>query len=108
MGSLPYFSEAFPNRILFESLRDRHQGAGHADGNDEAPLVDRRVEGDVFPFIAMETQIAERLTASVQRRAMTQYISILAGQAKIGGVDLVASASPLLQRGSRGAPRSCC
>jgi hypothetical protein len=31
----------FPNRFLFESMRDRQQGAGHADGNDGARLVDR-------------------------------------------------------------------
>src|SRR3981081_1773940 len=34
-------SRGFPNRVLFESLRDRHQGAGHADENDGARLVDR-------------------------------------------------------------------
>jgi hypothetical protein len=39
--SLPCLSDGFPNRVLFESLRDRHQGAGHADGNDGARLVDR-------------------------------------------------------------------
>ena len=59
--------------------------------------IDRRIEGDVIPFAAVETQIAERLTASVQQRAMTQYVAILAGQAEIDGVDLVATASPLVQ-----------
>ena len=34
-------SRGFPNRVLFESLRDRHEGAGHADENDGARLVDR-------------------------------------------------------------------
>ena len=32
--------DGFPNRRLIESLRDRHQGAGHADGNDGAGLAD--------------------------------------------------------------------
>ena len=34
--SLLCVSDRFPNRLLFESLRDRHQGAGHADGDDGA------------------------------------------------------------------------
>jgi hypothetical protein len=33
--------DGFSNRRLFESLRDRQRGAGHADGNDGAGLADR-------------------------------------------------------------------
>lgn len=59
--------------------------------------IDHRIEGDVIPFAAVGTQISEQLTVSVQQRAMTQYVAILAGQAEIDGVDLVAAASPLVQ-----------
>jgi hypothetical protein len=38
--SLVCISDGFPNRRLIESLRDRHQGAGHAYGNDGARLAD--------------------------------------------------------------------
>jgi transposase len=37
--SLTCVSDGFPNRDLFESLRDRHQGAGHAYRNDGAGLL---------------------------------------------------------------------
>jgi hypothetical protein len=33
--------DGFPNRVWFESLHDRQKGAGHADSNDGARLVDR-------------------------------------------------------------------
>ena len=33
--------DGFPNRSLFESLRDRHQEAGHAYRDDGAGLADR-------------------------------------------------------------------
>ena len=51
----------------------------------------------MIPFADVETQIAGPLTASMQQQAMTQYVAILAGQAEVDGVDLVAAASPLVQ-----------
>jgi peptidyl-prolyl cis-trans isomerase C len=42
-------------------------------------------------------RIARRLSSSVEEKALRQYISLLAGQAEIDGVDLEASASPLVQ-----------
>src|SRR3954471_9257386 len=39
--SLACISQGLSNRSLFESLRDRHQEAGHAYRNDEAGLADR-------------------------------------------------------------------
>lgn len=59
--------------------------------------IDRRIEGDRIPFAAAAAQIGERLSASVERRAVLQYVTILAGQAEIDGVDLAAAASPLVQ-----------
>jgi len=59
--------------------------------------LDHRIEGQTLPFEAAHARIAEYLTESVQRRALAQYISILAGQANVAGVDLAASANPLVQ-----------
>jgi peptidyl-prolyl cis-trans isomerase C len=59
--------------------------------------VDRRIPGAALPFEAARPRIAERLQATVQQRALRQYVSVLAGQAQIEGVDLGASASPLVQ-----------
>jgi len=42
-------------------------------------------------------RIAERLAAAVEEKALRQYVSVLAGQAEVEGVDLAASASPLVQ-----------
>ncbi|MGH6958650.1 MAG: peptidylprolyl isomerase, partial [Caulobacteraceae bacterium] len=59
--------------------------------------VDRRVAGRIVPFDAVREKVAERLTSRVQRRALAQYIALLAGEAQIEGVDLVQASSPLLQ-----------
>jgi peptidyl-prolyl cis-trans isomerase C len=59
--------------------------------------IDRRVPGQAVPFEAVQDQIAERLAAQVQEVALRQYVSLLAGQAELSGVDLEAAASPLLQ-----------
>jgi len=42
-------------------------------------------------------QIAERLKASVEARALRQYVAILAGQAEIVGVELQGANTPLVQ-----------
>jgi peptidyl-prolyl cis-trans isomerase C len=59
--------------------------------------IDQTVLGNTLPFDAVRDQIAERLRAAVEERALQQYVSILAGQAQIVGVDLGAVASPLVQ-----------
>ena len=59
--------------------------------------VDQRIPGETLPFEAVREQIAERLKASVEQRALQQYVSILAGQAKIVGVDLQGAETPLVQ-----------
>lgn len=59
--------------------------------------VDRRIESDLIPFAAVAAQIAEELGAVVERRAMMQYVAILAGEAEIDGADLAAATSPLVQ-----------
>ena len=59
--------------------------------------VDRRVAGHQVPFEAVRETIAKRLRARVQRRALEQYVRVLAGQADVRGVDLGAVPTPLVQ-----------
>jgi peptidyl-prolyl cis-trans isomerase C len=59
--------------------------------------IDQRIPGKHLPFEMVRDQIAERLRSGVEQKALRQYVSVLAGQAKISGVDLAASASPLVQ-----------
>jgi peptidyl-prolyl cis-trans isomerase C len=59
--------------------------------------VDRRVEGRVIPFEAVRERIAAHLAERVQTRALAQYVHVLAGRARVEGVDLGATGSPLVQ-----------
>lgn len=59
--------------------------------------VDRRVPGRPLPFEAVHATIAERLRERVQKRALEQYVRVLAGRADVQGVDLGAAATPLVQ-----------
>ncbi len=58
--------------------------------------LDRRIEGRELPFEMARERIAEYLDETVRRRALQQYVSVLAGRATITGVDLAAS-GPLVQ-----------
>ncbi|MBU6487242.1 MAG: peptidylprolyl isomerase [Burkholderiales bacterium] len=59
--------------------------------------IERRVDGEAIPFESVEKDIAQFLEARVRSKAMQQYISILASQARIEGVDLGAADGPLVQ-----------
>lgn len=59
--------------------------------------VDRSIPGDVPPFEAVQTQVAEKLRNDVEERALRQYVSILASEAKIVGAHIEAATSPLVQ-----------
>ncbi len=59
--------------------------------------LQRRVEGADLPFEAVRDKISAYLAAAVERRAIAQYIAILAGRADIIGVDLGAAKTPLVQ-----------
>jgi peptidyl-prolyl cis-trans isomerase C len=59
--------------------------------------IDRYIPGETLPFETVKERVAERLKASVEERALRQYVSILAGQAEIVGVDLQGAPSPLVQ-----------
>ena len=59
--------------------------------------VDRREPGRRIPFDAAREKIAQRLRERVMHRALQQYVSVLAGQAQVLGVDLNAAATPLVR-----------
>jgi peptidyl-prolyl cis-trans isomerase C len=59
--------------------------------------LDRRIAGETLPFEAVRTRIASYLEERTWRRAVAQYIALVAGQARIAGFDLPAATSPLVQ-----------
>lgn len=59
--------------------------------------LDRRIEGRQLPFEMVHRRIADYLDEAVQRRALQQYVSILAGRAQLTGVDLSGAQGPLVQ-----------
>ena len=59
--------------------------------------LDRRIAGETLPFEAVQARIAIYLEERTWRRAVAQYIAVVAGQARIAGVDLPAATSPLVQ-----------
>ncbi|EKE78973.1 peptidylprolyl isomerase [Oceanibaculum indicum] len=87
----------------FEAALTRLEPGGMSAEPVETPYgahvirLDRCIEGRPVPFEAVREKIADYLAEAVWRRAAAQYVSILAGQAEITGVDLGASATPLVQ-----------
>lgn len=59
--------------------------------------IDRRVEGKSLDYQLVSDKIARYLDERVQRKALSQYIHYLAGEAEIEGIDLTGSDSPLMQ-----------
>lgn len=59
--------------------------------------LDRRIEGRTLPFEMVRVRIAAYLDESVRRRALQQYVSVLAGRAAVVGVDLAPATGPLVQ-----------
>lgn len=57
----------------------------------------RRAEGRQLPFEAVEQSIRSYLEEASYRRALAQYLSILAGQTDVEGVDLPMADGPLVQ-----------
>jgi peptidyl-prolyl cis-trans isomerase C len=58
-------------------------------------LLHHREPGQPLPFEALRSDIAVYLREQAQRRAISQYLWILTGEAEIEGIDLDAAASPL-------------
>jgi peptidyl-prolyl cis-trans isomerase C len=59
--------------------------------------LDRRIEGRQLPFDAVKDGIAGYLREHVWRRAVSQYLQLLVGQAEIRGIDLHGATTPLVQ-----------
>lgn len=57
----------------------------------------RRAEGKQLPFEAVEATIRDYLEEAATRKAVAQYLSILASQTTIVGVDLPIADGPLVQ-----------
>jgi peptidyl-prolyl cis-trans isomerase C len=59
--------------------------------------LDRRIEGRQLPFELVHERIADYLEDSVHRRALHQYVTILAGRAQVTGIDFGVASGPLVQ-----------
>lgn len=59
--------------------------------------LDHYAPGQLLPFELVRERIADYLTERVRRRALAQYVSVLAGRAEISGASFAASGSPLVQ-----------
>lgn len=91
--TVPEFDEA----VFAEGVRDILPKLVKTRYGFHIVAIDHRVPGEMLPFEAARPRIAERLTESVQSRALRQYVALLAGEAEIVGVDLDAAATPLVQ-----------
>lgn len=60
-------------------------------------LLDRRIAGETLPFDLIRPRIAAWLEAAVWSKAVSQYIAMLAGGARITGIDIGGTESPLVQ-----------
>jgi peptidyl-prolyl cis-trans isomerase C len=60
-------------------------------------LVHERAESQELPFEAVQEWIADYLKQSVWKRAVAQYIGILAGKAEVKGYTVKGSDTPLVQ-----------
>jgi len=59
--------------------------------------LDRKIAGRDLPFEHVAERIADYLQEASWRRAVAQYIKLLAGQAAIEGIDFEAASTPLVQ-----------
>jgi peptidyl-prolyl cis-trans isomerase C len=59
--------------------------------------LDRKIPGERLPFEFVGPRIAAWLEASAWSKAVSQYIAVLAGQAKIEGISLSGADGPLVQ-----------
>jgi peptidyl-prolyl cis-trans isomerase C len=59
--------------------------------------LDRRIDGRALPFETVRERIADYLAASVRRKALAQYVEILAGRATIVGISFDRAETPLVQ-----------
>ena len=57
----------------------------------------RRIDGSLLPFETVKSQIAAWLATAALQRGIHQYLQILVGRARIDGITLEGSATPLVQ-----------
>ena len=94
-----------PGQTVLEfeaALRGLEAGAIHPEPIESryglhVVRLDRRIEGRQMPFELVRDRIADYLEEAVHRRALRQYVTILAGRAQLTGVDFGATAGPLVQ-----------
>ncbi len=60
-------------------------------------VLDRKIDGETLPFEAVRNRIAAWLEAATWSKAVEQYISLLAGQADIQGIDIEGAQGSLVQ-----------
>lgn len=91
--TVPEFEKAIfrlgPIGLLRELVKTRH--------GFHIVAVDQRIPGKRLPFDMVVDEIADRLRAMVEEKALRQYISVLAGKADIQGADLNGTEIPLVQ-----------
>lgn len=59
--------------------------------------IDQRIEGRMLPFEQAKPRVRQLLLEGSTRRALRQYLLVLAAELGVEGVDLEVSGSPLLQ-----------
>ena len=59
--------------------------------------IDKRAAGQLVPFEAVHEKISAHLAEQVGRKALEQYVAVLAGKAHVEGVELNAAATPLVR-----------
>lgn len=59
--------------------------------------LDRKAPGRTLPLEQVDSWIRDHLRKTSKRRAIAQYLQLLAGQAQIEGIDLAGADSPLVQ-----------
>lgn len=57
--------------------------------------LDRRIDGRQLPFEAVRDRVADYLRTACWQRAVSQYLTILAGENTVEGIDLVGPDGPL-------------
>ena len=91
--TVPEFEQAIfrlgANGILRQLVKTRH--------GFHIVAVDQSIPGERLSFEAVRERISERLKTGVEEHALRQYVSILAGQAEIVGVELAGADTPLVQ-----------
>ncbi len=59
--------------------------------------IDERIEGKELPYELVRAEVAAELKRKSEARALSQYVQVLAANARIEGVALDAASSPLVQ-----------